>query len=153
VSRLIKPEGVGKTRERLMKNIAWTLRDLAGKPKLDEDARDMAAFMALCLREINDTIDETCVAWEKRDYWLKADQFRRDWAWSLTMADKLEKVVLQNQWNDLPALMAGLMPHMTKVNLPKTNKLDEAWRGAYAVLLEKRGMAQQYTVKNGKGGK
>ncbi|MGQ0601566.1 MAG: hypothetical protein ACT4QE_07715 [Anaerolineales bacterium] len=151
MSRLIKPDGgVGKTRERLMKNVAWTLRDLAGKPKLDEDARDMAAFMALCLREINDTIDETCAAWEKRDYWLKADQFRRDWAWSLTMADKFEKVVLQNQWNDLPALMAGLMQHMTKVNLPKTNKLAEAWRGAYAVLLEKRGMAQQYTVKSGK---
>ena len=150
MSRLIKPEGVGKTRERLMKNVAWTLRDLASKPRLDEDARDMAAFMALCLREIAETIDETCAAWEKRDYWLKADQFRREWDWSAVTAGKLEKVVLENQWNDLPALMAGLMQRVQKVNLPKTNKLAEAWRGAYAVLLEKKGMAQQYSVKGGK---
>ncbi len=94
MSRLVKTDGVGKQRDRLMKSVAWTLRDLAAKPKLDEDARDMAAYMALALHEIYATIDVTCAAWEKRDYWLKADQFRREWEWTAATASKIEKVVL-----------------------------------------------------------
>lgn len=147
MSRLIKPDGAGKQRDRLMKSVAWTLRDLAAKPKLDEDARDMTAYIALALREINATIDITCVAWEKRDYWLKADQFRREWMWVTPTAEKLEKVVLENGWQDLPMLMAGLMPKLTKVNLPKKNTFGEGWRGGYAALLEQRGAAQKYVVK------
>jgi hypothetical protein len=147
LSRLVKTNGVGKQRDRLMKSVAWTLRDLAAKPKLDEDARDMAAYMALALHEIYATIDVTCAAWEKRDYWLKADQFRREWEWTASTAGKIEKVVLENQWNDLPALMAGLMPHLTKLNLPKKNTFGEGWRGGYAALLEQRGAAPKYVVK------
>lgn len=147
MSRLVKTDGVGKQRDRLLKGITLALRTLAGKPQLDEEARDMAAFMALALGEIYETIDVTCAAWEKRDYWLKADQFRREWEWTRTTADKLEKVVLQDQWAELPALMAGLMQHLSKVNLPKRNTLGEPWWGAYALLLEKRGIAKAYAVK------
>jgi hypothetical protein len=144
---VVKVDGVGKQRGRLMKAITLALRELASRPKLDEDARDMAAFIALALREVYETIDVTCQAWEKRDYWLKADQFRREWEWTLTAADKLEKVVLENQWPELPALLAGLFQHLAKVNLPKRNTLGEPWLGAYAALQERRGMAQQYVVK------
>ncbi len=147
MSRLVKPDGVGKQRDRLIKGVTLALRALAGKPQLDEEARDMVAFIALALREVQETIDVTCLAWEKRDYWLKADQFRREWDWTRTMADKLEKVVLENQWQDLPAHMAGMMHYLAKVNLPKRNTLGEPWLGAYAALREKRGMAKAYAVK------
>lgn len=147
MSRLIKTDSAGKQRDRLMKSLAWTLRDLAAKPRLDEDARDMAAYLALALREIHATIDATCAAWEKRDYWLKADHFRREWEWTATTADKLEKVVLENQWNDLAALLAGLMPRLSKVNLPKTNTFGEVWRGAYAALREKKGLERELRVR------
>lgn len=147
MSRLVKPDGVGKQRDRLIKSVTLALRALAGKPQLDEEARDMVAFMALALREVEATIDVTCLAWEKRDYWLKADQFRREWDWTRTTADKLEKIVLENQWPELPAQMAGLMQHLAKVNLPKRNTLGEPWWGAYAALLEKRGLTKSYAVK------
>lgn len=147
MSRLIKTDSAGKQRDRLMKSLAWTLRDLAAKPRLDEDARDMAAYLALALREIYETIDSTCAAWEKRDYWLKADQFRREWEWTATTADKLEKIVLENRWNDLPALLAELMPRLSRVNLPKTNTFGEGWRGAYAALREKKGLERELRVR------
>jgi len=147
VSRLIKPEGVGKTRDRLMKSVAWTLRDLAGKPRLDEDARDMVAYLALALREIYETIDATCLAWEKRDYWLKADQFRREWEWTAATADRLEKIVLENHWDELPALMAELMSRLAKVNLPKKNTFGDGWRGGYAALREKKGLERELRVR------
>lgn len=147
MGRLVKPDGVGKQRDRLMKAVTLTLRGLAVKPTLDEEARDMAAFIALALHEIYETIDVTCLAWEKRDYWLKADQFRREWEWTLATADKLEKAVLENRWTELPDLMAGLSQHLVKVNLPKRNTLGEPWLGAYAALREKRGLEKAYAVK------
>ncbi|MBP7691031.1 MAG: hypothetical protein KA764_03900 [Anaerolineales bacterium] len=147
MGRLVKPDGVGKQRDRLVKSVTLTLRALAGKPQLDEEARDMAAFMALALREIEASIDVTCLAWEKRDYWLKADQFRREWDWTRTSADQLEKIVLENQWPELPVAMGGLMQHLAKVNLPKRNTLGEPWWGGYAALREKRGIEKAYAVK------
>ncbi len=147
MSRLVKPDGVGKQRDRLLKGVTLALRELAARPKLDEDARDMVAFMALALREIQDTIDVTCAAWEKRDYWVKADQFRREWDWTRTSADRLETVVLEDRWAELPTLMASLFQHVSKVNLPKRNTLGEPWLGAYAALREKRGLDKAYAVK------
>lgn len=147
MGRLVKPDNVGKTRDRLMKGMALTLRQLATRPALDETARDMAAFLTLALIEINDTIDVTCAAWEKRDYWLKADQFRRDWMWVLPIAGKFEAVVLGDRWVELPALMAQLATRLDKVVLPKRNTLGEPWIGAYAALREKRGLEKSYNVR------
>jgi hypothetical protein len=147
VSRVINPDGVGKQRNQLLKAIALALRALATRARVDEEARDLAAFIALALNETHETIDVTCRAWEKRDYWLKADQFRRDWAWAGQTGEKIERVVLGDQWDDLPALMAGLSKHLEKVVLPKRNTLGTPWLGAYAQLREMRGLAKEMTVR------
>ena len=138
MSRVVNPDGVGKQRDRLMKAVALALRQLATKPQVDDEARDLVAFMALALNEIHETIDTTTRAWEKRDYWLKADQFRREWAWAGRMGDKLERVVLGDMWPDLPPLMADLSKHLEKVNLPKRNTLGTPWAGALKKLREER---------------
>jgi hypothetical protein len=132
VSRLIKTDGVGKQRDRLMKAITFALRDLAARQNVDDETRDYVAFMALALREISETIDVTCAAWEKRDYWLKADQFRREWEWASATADKLESIVLQNQWPTMPVVMMDLSKHLAKV---------------VAALREKRGLEKKYAVR------
>jgi hypothetical protein len=131
-----------------MKAITFALRDLAARQKVDDETRDYVAFMALALREINETIDVTCAAWEKRDYWLKADQFRREWEWAAPTADKLEKIVLQDQWQAMPAAMMELSRHLAKVVLPKKNTLGAPWLGAYAALREKRGLEKQWAVRS-----
>ncbi len=138
MSRLVNTDGVGKQRDRLMKAVALALRSLATRQQVDDEARDLVAFIALALNEIHETIDVTTQAWEKRDYWLKADQFRREWAWAGRMGDKLERVVLGDMWPDLPALMADLAKHLEKVNLPKRNTLGTPWVGALKKLREER---------------
>jgi hypothetical protein len=147
VSRVINPDGVGKQRTQLLKAVALGLRALATRSQVDDEARDLAAFLALALNEIHETIDVTCRAWEKRDYWLKADQFRRDWAWAGQTAEKIERAVLGDQWQDVPALMAGLSKHLDKVVLPKRNTLGTPWLGAYAQLREMRGLEEEKVVK------
>jgi hypothetical protein len=131
-------DGVGKQRDRLMKATTLALRELAGRNTIDTPTRDLVAFLALALNEIHATLDVTCAAWEKRDYWLKADQFRREWSWAGRTAEKLERVVLGDDWQNLPALMAELGKHVDKVNLPKRNTLGTPWTGAYAKLVSDR---------------
>ena len=138
MSRLVNPDGVGKQRDRLMKGVTLALKTLALKKQLDDEASDLVAFMALALNEIHETIDVTCLAWEKRDYRLKADQFRREWGWAGKTGDKLERVVLGEQWQDLPAVMVDLSKHLEKVNLPKRNTLGTPWVGALRKLREER---------------
>jgi hypothetical protein len=138
LGRLVNPDGVGKQRDRLMKAVTLSLRELAGRKQIDDPTRDLVAFLALALNEIHATIDVTCLAWEKRDYWLKADQFRREWGWAGRTAEKLERVVLGDDWQNLPVLMVDLSKHLEKVNLPKRNTLGTPWVGAYAKLKQER---------------
>jgi hypothetical protein len=143
LSPVINPDGVGKQRDRLMRAVTLALRALASRSQVDAETRDLVAFIALALNEIHATIDVTCAAWEKRDYWLKADQFRREWAWAGRTAEKVERVVLGDEWQNLPALMVELSKHLDKVNLPKRNTLGTPWVGAYAKLAAERGVEVQ----------
>jgi hypothetical protein len=121
-----------------MKALMLTLRTLATRQTIDAETKDMVAFMALALNEIDATIDVTCAAWEKRDYWLKADQFRREWAWAGRTGAKLERVALGDEWQNLPALMAELSKPLEKVVLPKRNTLGTPWTGALTKLAQDR---------------
>jgi hypothetical protein len=143
LSPVINPDGVGKQRDRLMRAVTLALRALASRSQVDAETRDLVAFIALALNEIHATIDVTCAAWEKRDYWLKADQFRREWAWAGRTAEKVERIVLGDEWQNLPALMVELSKHLDKVNLPKRNTLGTPWVGAYAKLAAERGVEVQ----------
>jgi hypothetical protein len=138
LSPVINPDGVGKQRDRLMKAVTLALRTLATQSQVNDETRDLVAFMALALNEIHATIDVTTLAWEKRDYWLKADQFRREWGWAGRAGDKLERVVLGDEWQNLPAQMVELSKHLEKVNLPKRNTLGAPWVGAYQKLVAER---------------
>ncbi len=138
MSRVVNPDGVGKQRDRLLKSVALALRQLAARSQVDDETRDLVAFMALALNEIHANVDVTCQAWEKRDYWLKADQFRRDWAWAGKTADKLERVVLGDEWQNLAALVPSLAKNLEKVNLPKRNTLGTPWVGSFAHLKKER---------------
>jgi len=143
LSPVINPDGVGKQRDRLMKGVTLALRTLATRNAVDAETRDLVAFIALALNEIDATIDVTCLAWEKRDYWLKADQFRREWGWAGRTGAKIERVVLGDEWQNLPQLMVELSKHLEKVNLPKRNTLGTPWVGAYKKLAEERDVEVQ----------
>ncbi|HKZ70208.1 MAG TPA: hypothetical protein VI547_03480 [Anaerolineales bacterium] len=138
MSRLIKTDTAGKQRTQFTKAVMITIRELAAKKQVDDEARDMAAFLSLALTAIHNTIDESVKAWEKRDYWMKADQFRRDWAWAGVMAGKTREAALLNDWGELALLMPEIAKKLGAVKLPKSNTLGKPWAGAL-VELKKRG--------------
>lgn len=132
MSRLIDPNSIGKQRNYLIKAILLTIRDLAPRQKVDSEAYDMAAFIALCLIEIHGGIDITIQAWEKRNYWLKADQFQREWAWSGRLGEQLRTAVLGQDWEGVVQLLPQIAAKLNgRIKLPKRNTVGEVWRGAY----------------------
>jgi hypothetical protein len=145
VSRLINTDGVGKKRDRLCRAVVLAVRGLAVKGEVDDEARDMAAFIAIALGEIHETIDVTVRAWEKRDYWIKADQFRMQWAWAERLSGQVGQAVLLNDWGELAVLLPEIGTRLHNVKLPKRNTLGNPWQGAFAEWKRRVGEAK---VKN-----
>lgn len=137
MGNLINPDNAGKRRDRFAKATVLAMRQLVNKNKVDDEVRDLTAFIVLTLHQIDATIDETCRAWEKRDYWIKADRFRQEWLWARTAAGKLEQAVVENKWQLMPAVVQDMARHLQNVTVPKRD-WGTPWVGAYAALLEKR---------------
>ena len=147
MSRLINIDSSGKQRTQLTKAVMMTIRELAVKKDIDDEARDMAAFLAIALSEIHNTIDVSVLAWEKRDYWVKADQFRLQWMWAQNSATKIRTAVLLNDWGELAMLMPEVASKLATVKLPKSNTLGHPWKGALAELKKR---VENEKAKSGK---
>jgi hypothetical protein len=135
MSRVINPYAPGKSRSYHMRTLAEMLRRLASKGNVDAETRDMLAAMVIILRKIDEGIDVSAEAWEKRDYWLKADRFRRDWEWTGKVADQLEAMIRGEEWDQLPAIMIELHRHLAGIQIKKMTRKPELWEGAYDQLM------------------
>jgi hypothetical protein len=134
MSRIISTQGPGKIRSQHRRTIAEALRRLSQKPQLDDEAKDLAALIVFSLHGIADTVDQATDAWEKRDYYLKAERFREKWRWLEPMTDELSGIVGGNgeaRWDELPAVLARLMPHFADVKIKQMTRKPTLWQGAY----------------------
>lgn len=135
MSRIINVNGPGPRRNQARRTIAESLRRLRDKPKLDTEAKDLAAAIALALREIAATVEESATAWDDRNYYLKADKFRRDWMWADQSAQEMTVILRENRWDSLPPALAKLLPHVADITITKFTRPPESWAGCYARLL------------------
>jgi hypothetical protein len=136
MSRIIYTEAPGKIRHQYRRSIAEMLRRLGRKQGIDDEARDQAALIVLCLQGMADTVDQTILAWENRDYWMKAERFRREWEWLDPMADQLSRVICEGRWHELPAMLAKLAPHFSDIGVKRFTRTPDFWQGAYRKLMD-----------------
>jgi len=134
MSRIINLESAGKERTRLARAIVLAVRELARQNGPSAESRDLAAYIALSLRAIADTIDVSVAAWEKRGYWVKADRFRMDWLWAGQFAEKIRLALLNENWGTVAALVARSAQKMNKVSVGENNRLGKPWAGAWQEL-------------------
>jgi hypothetical protein len=113
------------------------LRHLSQRPAIDEEAKDMAAAITIALYGIHESTMKTVVAWEKRDYWTKADRFLREWEWANVLANELDTLVRTGQWARLPSVMARLMPYFVDIETKKMTRPRSYWIGAFDRLVRK----------------
>jgi hypothetical protein len=134
MSPIINPESAGKERTQLTKAIVLAVRELAKQTEVANEAKDLAAFIALALKSISEGIDISVAAWEKRGYWVKADRFRMDWLWTGQYADKMKTAILTDDWATVAMLMPQIAQKFSKIVVSENNRLGKPWVGAYGRL-------------------
>ena len=131
MGRVINPDGVGKERTRLTRAIVLALRELMRQNEPDDKTRDLAAFIVLALEQVSATIDVSVEAWEKRDYWVKADRYRMEWAWSGRLAQKMRSALMAGDWQTVAITAAQVAEKLKNVDVPQRHKLGTPWDGAW----------------------
>ena len=131
MSPIINPDSAGKERTRLTKAIVLAVRELAKQSQVNQEAKDLAAFISMALRIISDGIDVSVTAWEKRDYWIKADKFRMEWNWTGQFAEKMKTAVLTDDWGTVAMLSAQIAQKFNKIVVSENHRLGKPWVGAF----------------------
>lgn len=136
MGRIINTDNPGKIRNQQMRTCAEILRHLSKKPTLDDEARDMIAHLVVCMQIIDETIEQATRAWEDRDYWMKAEELRENWRWVGKLQADIEHLVLHEEWDNFPAILAVLFQKVGHINVKKFTRSADTWAGAHSKLLK-----------------
>jgi sulfur carrier protein ThiS len=123
-------ENSGKQRKQLSREVVLALRELAQQRETNSTTQDLVAFISINLQKISVTVDSSVVAWEKRGYWVKADRFRLDWAWSENYASLLKNALKAEKWDEIAMISAKVAEKLKDVKLPQKHNLGSPWIGA-----------------------
>jgi hypothetical protein len=134
MSRVINPESAGKQRTQLSKAIVLAVRELARQKDVGAETRDLASFISMALQVIADGIEVSVTAWEKRDYWIKADKFRMEWIWAGQIAEKMRTSILSEDWGSVALLSAQTAQKLVKIKVSENHRLGKPWVGAFEQL-------------------
>jgi hypothetical protein len=118
-----------------MRTIAEIMRHLSQQREVNEWTRDLVATLVYCLRGIDATVEETINAWEKRGYWKKAADFQQKWWWSPLMANAIEALLRNGDWDNLPETMLKLYPRVSDIKINKMTRDPADWKGACSRLI------------------
>jgi hypothetical protein len=143
MTRLIKTESGSTLRNKLLKTIAIMIREMGKQNSVDSSTKDMIALIILSLRKIVEINEGAIAAWEKRDYWLKADRFRLDWEWAQKTAYKLQDALLEENWMVIASVIPIIAGKCSKIKLNVKSSSLNIWFGAYDNLInsKKKGAA------------
>ncbi|HQC65019.1 MAG TPA: hypothetical protein PK459_07975, partial [Anaerolineaceae bacterium] len=86
-----------------------------------------------------ESVDASATAWEKRDYWVKADAFRMEWEWVLGSSERLKGTLLAKDWAQIASELIVVGQKLNKVQISPKNRIGEPWIGAYAALRKQAG--------------
>lgn len=136
MGRIINTEGAGKERNCLRRAVILALRELMRQSEPDDKSKDLAAFIALALLQINDTVEASVVAWEKKGYWVKADRYRIEWSWAEKLGNQMKKATLNGDWASVAGTSAQVALKLMSVEVPIRNRLGTPWVGAWQTLVQ-----------------
>ena len=139
MSRVINPDSAGKQRTKMTRAIALAVRELSktnpskNSGQLNE-ARDLAAFIALTLEVVAETIEVSVAAWEKRNYWVKADKFRMEWHWASQLAGQMREAATKEDWENVAQVAMQVALKLYKIKISEKHRMGRPWEGSWARL-------------------
>ena len=123
-------------RKDLRKLIEASIRPKNPIDYIDDETKDMLALLVFTLRDIANGIEESTLAWEKRNYWIKVEEFRNAWRWASELTGELEYMVVNGEWHTLPSLMVSLFPYYSDIKIIKFTRDSSLWQGCYNALMQ-----------------
>jgi hypothetical protein len=81
LGRIIHTTNPTRLRNLAIKKMISAIREFLRSPQNDAGLFELGGALTVSLQEIWESVDHSAAAWEKRDYWLKSDAFRRQWSW------------------------------------------------------------------------
>lgn len=138
MSRIINTETAGKERNKLLKAIVISIRELMKQSGVTKETKDIAAFISRGLLAVHATIEHSVAPWEKRGYWVKADKFRMEWAWTKDVGDSMLAAVLSEDWAVVAASAANVGERLKNIEVSERHRMGKPWVGAWALLQEEQ---------------
>lgn len=136
LSRLIQTETVGKERERLTRMIVIAIRELMNQTSPDSNTKDIGAFISIALIAVHKTVERTVAPWEKRNYWVKADRFRINWAWAEIMGENMKEALLVDNWSEVAILTGQIGEKLSNIKVSPRHRMGKPWVGAWKQLIK-----------------
>lgn len=93
--------------------------------------KDIAAYIVILLGEIQKSVESTGAAWEKRDYWLKADRFRQEWSWVQGYKEQLIRALHAENWQRVGELLIELNKKIGDDAIRSTRKKKIDYSGSW----------------------
>jgi len=134
LSRIIQTDGVGKQRNQLLRAIVISIRELMKQQTVDSATRDLAAFISSALLAVHDTVERTVAPWEKRGYWVKADKFRLEWAWTKQTGEEMLEAAKDEDWGMVAALAAQVGQRLSGIKVSDNHRMGKPWVGAWEMM-------------------
>lgn len=139
MSRLINPDSAGKQRTKMTRAVALAVRELARtNPSANagqlNEARDLAAFIALALESIAETIEVSVAAWEKRNYWVKADKFRMEWRWAGQLGNQMREAATKEDWGSVAQVAMQVAMKVQSIKISDKHRMGRPWEGSWSRL-------------------
>jgi len=131
LSRVITPQSAGKERIQYQRAIILALRELMQKNEVDNSTYDLVAFIVIMLKAIDQSVDQSVTAWEKRGYWIKADRFRQEWQWATILGARMEVALSSGDWDEAGSVAALILSKLSNVVVPKRHGLGTPWMGSW----------------------
>jgi len=135
LGRIIKTGSASKDRIWMEKGVVISIRELVIQTDFNETTYDLVAFIALSLKAIGDSVEESVAAWEKRGYWVKADRYRMEWSWSTRFGDELLQALFKEDWGYIANIIAQVTQKLSKVKVPARNRIGAPWIGSWNRLI------------------
>ena len=141
MSRIINPNSAGKERTKMTRVLTLAVRELAktdptkNTGQLNE-ARDLAAFIVLALEIVEETVEPSVLAWEKRNYWVKADKFRMEWRWAGKLATEMKVAALNEDWASVAPIAMQVAMNLQKIKISDKHRMGRPWQGSWGKLQE-----------------
>jgi len=134
MSRLINTEPPSKRRNKAAREIVLCIRTAASFQDQDQ-LLDLMAHIASNLEIIEGSIEQSVTAWEKRNYWVKADRYRMKWEWvQPALKAVISYLESRGSAGDIPVeTLVEIAEELGGITISPNHRMGKPWTGAYSI--------------------